>query len=222
MLCAGESEGDEPVVLTDILGLEDALGTMDFKVAGNASGITTFQLDIKSQGVEISTLRDALAQAKRGRLHILRAMDIALSEAAEIKSHIPRLLSFTIPQDSIGKVIGPKGKTLQGLIDMFSLKDISVVSDKGLLQISSFSDQRNADCKETICKLPLTLLLLFADICLPVKLISEPDANARRGSRIPDEVKKLVLGPPPEEGTIYRSAISPLSYLLSSNIQPSA
>lgn len=70
-LILGEKAEDSPVILTDILGLEDALGTMDFKVAGDATGITTFQLDIKSEGLTLATLESALMQAKRGRLHIL-------------------------------------------------------------------------------------------------------------------------------------------------------
>ena len=78
-LILGETEEEEPVVLTDILGLEDALGTMDFKVAGNVEGISTFQLDIKSEGLSMAILEKALQQAKRGRLSILNDMKGALN-----------------------------------------------------------------------------------------------------------------------------------------------
>jgi polyribonucleotide nucleotidyltransferase len=84
-LILGETEGEEPVILTDILGLEDALGTMDFKVAGNETGITTFQLDIKSEGLTLETLERALLQARRGRLSILADMKGSLSEPRRMK-----------------------------------------------------------------------------------------------------------------------------------------
>lgn len=121
-LILGENQEDSsPVILTDILGLEDALGTMDFKVAGNATGITTFQLDIKCDGLTLDTLQQALEQAKRGRLHILEKMQEAIPTTRSLKPSIPRLLSFMIPPEAIGRVIGPKGKTITTLIETYKV-----------------------------------------------------------------------------------------------------
>ena len=95
-LILGEEEGDEPVILTDILGLEDALGTMDFKVAGNETGITSFQLDIKSEGLTVETMKKALMQAQRGRLKILGEMKTALSSPRKLKDTIPKIMAFMV------------------------------------------------------------------------------------------------------------------------------
>ena len=133
-LILGENEGDEPVILTDILGLEDALGTMDFKVAGNETGITTFQLDIKSEGLTIETLSRSLAQAKRGRLSILQNMRAALSEPRPLKASIPKILSFFVPSEALGRVIGPKGATVTKLIETHGLVNINL-EDSGLVQV---------------------------------------------------------------------------------------
>ena len=133
-LILGETSDEEPVILTDILGLEDALGTMDFKIAGNETGITTFQLDIKSEGLTPLTLQRALAQAKRGRLHILKHMRDALSGPRPLKDSIPKILSFMIPTEALGKVIGPKGATVTKLIETHKLVNINL-DDSGLVQV---------------------------------------------------------------------------------------
>lgn len=100
--------GDDAIVLSDITGTEDALGTMDFKVAGDREGITTFQMDIKCEGLALSTMAKALEQARVGRLHILDEMDKVLAgPKAELPSSVPKMASFMVPVDSIGKVIGP-------------------------------------------------------------------------------------------------------------------
>jgi polyribonucleotide nucleotidyltransferase len=134
-LILGESSSEEPVILTDILGLEDALGTMDFKIAGNETGITTFQLDIKSEGLTPETLQRALAQAKRGRLHILKHMRDALPGPRPLKDSIPKILSFMVPTEALGKVIGPKGATVTKLIETHKLVNINL-EDSGLVQVS--------------------------------------------------------------------------------------
>jgi polyribonucleotide nucleotidyltransferase len=95
-LIMGEKEDDEPVVLTDILGLEDALGTMDFKVAGNVAGISTFQLDIKSEGLSMEILSRALQQAKRGRLSILASMQAALATPRDMKDTVPKIMAMAV------------------------------------------------------------------------------------------------------------------------------
>src|SRR5512135_2962594 len=104
-------EGDRVAVLSDILGNEDHLGDMDFKVAGTRDGITAFQMDIKIRGISLEIMRTALEQARAGRMHILGLMDSALpSPRADLSMYAPRLTSFKVPVDMIGAVIGPGGK----------------------------------------------------------------------------------------------------------------
>lgn len=141
-LILGEKEDDSPVILTDILGLEDALGTMDFKVAGDEDGITTFQLDIKSEGLTLSTLESALMQAKRGRLHILSKMKAILDSPRPLKDSVPKMTTMTVPAELIGKIIGPKGKTIQDLITNNGVTNINL-EDDGSIQIESFSIEKN-------------------------------------------------------------------------------
>ena len=117
--CAGIAmglvkEGDKVEVLTDILGVEDALGDMDFKIAGTERGITAVQMDIKADGLSVDTLREALARAREARLRILEAMNETLEAAREEMSpHAPRIVTLQINPQKIGEVIGPKGKTIR-------------------------------------------------------------------------------------------------------------
>ncbi|WP_420440800.1 polyribonucleotide nucleotidyltransferase [Candidatus Palauibacter sp.] len=117
--CAGIAmglvkEGDKVEVLTDILGVEDALGDMDFKIAGTERGITAVQMDIKADGLSVDTLREALARARDARLRILEAMNEKLETAREEMSpHAPRIVTLQINPQKIGEVIGPKGKTIR-------------------------------------------------------------------------------------------------------------
>ncbi|MYC88173.1 MAG: polyribonucleotide nucleotidyltransferase [Gemmatimonadales bacterium] len=117
--CAGIAmglikEGDQVEILTDILGVEDALGDMDFKVAGTERGITAVQMDIKADGLSVDTLREALARARDARLRILAAMNETLEAAREEMSpHAPRIVTLQINPQKIGEVIGPKGKTIR-------------------------------------------------------------------------------------------------------------
>ena len=109
-------EGDNYRVLTDILGLEDALGDMDFKVCGTAEGVTALQMDIKVGGITPQIMREALAQAKEGRLHILGKMaEVLAAPRAELSPTAPRILSLKINPELIGKVIGPGGKQVREL-----------------------------------------------------------------------------------------------------------
>ncbi|MCL4433994.1 MAG: polyribonucleotide nucleotidyltransferase [Actinobacteria bacterium] len=104
------------VTLTDILGMEDALGDMDFKVAGTRDSITALQLDTKIDGIPAEVLAQALQQAKRARLHILDAMlQVIDKPRATVSSNAPKIVAFEIPQDKIGEVIGPKGKVINTL-----------------------------------------------------------------------------------------------------------
>ncbi|RYY55383.1 MAG: polyribonucleotide nucleotidyltransferase [Chitinophagaceae bacterium] len=108
------TKGDKFAVLTDILGDEDHLGDMDFKVTGTREGITGVQMDIKVDGLKMEVMQQALDQARRGRLHILDAMYECLPEArAEVKPHAPRMTKLVIDREFIGAVIGPGGKVIQ-------------------------------------------------------------------------------------------------------------
>jgi polyribonucleotide nucleotidyltransferase len=110
-------EGERVAILSDILGNEDHLGDMDFKVAGTQQGITAFQMDIKIQGITLAIMEKALAQAKDGRLHILGVMNRYLGEPrAELSQFAPRLQTVKIPVDMIGTLIGPGGKNIRQLV----------------------------------------------------------------------------------------------------------
>ncbi len=122
-------EGDDYVILTDIQGLEDHLGDMDFKVAGTSDGITALQMDMKITGVSAELLKGALGQAKKGRLEILETMRGAISEVrSEVSNYAPRVEVLKIPKDKIGMLIGPGGKTINALQDEFGV-NISVEED---------------------------------------------------------------------------------------------
>ena len=111
-------EGDRYAILTDILGTEDHLGDMDFKVAGTRDGITSIQMDIKIEGLDLKIMEEAMTQAKAGRLHILGEMEKALAEPrTELSRYAPRIVTVQIPVDKIGELIGPKGKNIRGIQD---------------------------------------------------------------------------------------------------------
>lgn len=110
-------EGEEFTVLTDIMGLEDHLGDMDFKVAGTKSGITALQMDIKITGITEEIMRIALKQALDARLEILELMNNTIPTPAPIKSNVPRIYQMNIPTDKIAVLIGPGGKNIKGIID---------------------------------------------------------------------------------------------------------
>ena len=110
-------EGEEFTVLTDIMGLEDHLGDMDFKVAGTKSGITALQMDIKITGITEEIMRIALNQAHVARQQILEVMNAAISSPADLKPNVPRIQQITIPKDKIAILIGPGGKNIKGIIE---------------------------------------------------------------------------------------------------------
>jgi polyribonucleotide nucleotidyltransferase len=139
--CAGVAmglikEGDKVAILTDILGSEDHLGDMDFKVAGTEQGITSIQMDIKIEGLDLKIMEDALERARKGRLHILKEMAKVLpSPRTELSKYAPRIFTMQIKPDKIGDVIGPKGKTIRGIQDATGAK-ISI-EDTGVVTISA-------------------------------------------------------------------------------------
>ncbi|CAN5781106.1 polyribonucleotide nucleotidyltransferase [soil metagenome] len=139
--CAGVAmglikEGDKVAILTDILGSEDHLGDMDFKVAGTEKGITSIQMDIKIEGLDLKLMEQALEKARRGRLHILKEMAKALpGPRTELSQFAPRIFTMQIKPDKIGDVIGPKGKTIRGIQDATGAR-ISI-EDSGVVTISA-------------------------------------------------------------------------------------
>ena len=142
-------EGDKFVVLSDILGDEDHLGDMDFKVTGTQEGITALQMDIKVDGLTRQTLEDALAQAKRGRLHILEAMLGVLPEPrAELSRFAPRIETVQVKVDKIRDIIGPGGKVIRGIIEQTGAA--INVDDSGRVQIASDDPDAIAKAKRII------------------------------------------------------------------------
>ncbi|MAK71241.1 MAG: polyribonucleotide nucleotidyltransferase, partial [Idiomarinaceae bacterium] len=136
-------EGDKHVVLSDILGDEDHLGDMDFKVAGNTDGITALQMDIKIDGITREIMESALAQAKAARLHILKVMDEAIgSHREELSSYAPRFSTIKIDQDKIKDVIGKGGAVIRELTE--STNTNIEIGDDGTIKIAA-SDQADAD-----------------------------------------------------------------------------
>ena len=129
-------EGKEIRILTDIQGIEDFLGDMDFKVAGTDKGITALQMDMKITGLEIKTIAEAINQARPARLHILEKMLEAIDTPRDgMSPHAPRLLSFRIDPELIGTVIGPGGRTIKGITERTNTK--IDIEDSGIVTIAS-------------------------------------------------------------------------------------
>ncbi|HEU0053228.1 MAG TPA: polyribonucleotide nucleotidyltransferase, partial [Longimicrobium sp.] len=142
-------EGDRVAVLTDILGAEDALGDMDFKVAGTREGVTSIQMDIKIAGLTIEIMREALQRANRGRLHILDIMDQALpAPRAELSKYAPRIITIKINPSKIGEVIGPKGKTIRGIQEATGAT--INIEDDGTIMIASVNGEGGERAKAMI------------------------------------------------------------------------
>ncbi len=129
-------EGKEVRILTDIQGIEDFLGDMDFKVAGTDKGITALQMDMKITGLPVSIISDAIKKARPARLHILEKMKEAIDKPQEsLSPHAPRLLSFRIDPELIGTVIGPGGRTIKGITERTNTK--IDIEDGGIVTIAS-------------------------------------------------------------------------------------
>jgi polyribonucleotide nucleotidyltransferase len=129
-------EGENYAILTDIAGAEDHYGDMDFKVAGTRKGITALQMDIKIMGITPQIMREALEQARQGRLFLLDTMDGVIANASEEKSQFaPRIHTIQIPTDKIRDLIGPGGKVIRGIIDATGVK--IDVDDTGRVNVAS-------------------------------------------------------------------------------------
>ena len=136
-------------ILSDILGLEDALGDMDFKIAGDMEGITAFQLDIKVEGITIEVMQAALAQAKQGRLHILHKMLETCPKSKEnLSSYAPRIETIMIKPSKIGTLIGPAGKQIRAIIEETGAQ--IDIDDSGRVSIASTSSESMNRAKEMI------------------------------------------------------------------------
>ena len=132
-------EGEHVRVLSDILGDEDHLGDMDFKVAGTADGVTSLQMDIKISGVNREVMRQALHQAKEGRLHILGIMNATLPAArTSVSGHAPRIITLRVKPEKIREIIGPGGKVIRGIIEATGVK--MDVEDDGTVTIASIDE----------------------------------------------------------------------------------
>jgi polyribonucleotide nucleotidyltransferase len=142
-------ENEKFVILSDILGIEDALGDMDFKVAGNKEGITAFQMDIKVEGITIEIMTEALEQAKAGRIHILNKMTEACPKPkAELSVYAPRIETLFIKPSKIAIVIGPGGKQIRSIIETTGV-EINI-DDDGRVSISSSSKEGIEEAKRII------------------------------------------------------------------------
>jgi polyribonucleotide nucleotidyltransferase len=152
--CAGVAmglikDGDKVAILTDILGSEDALGDMDFKVAGTTTGITSIQMDIKIAGLTLEIMKDALERARKGRLHILGEMEKAMPRhRPQLSPWAPRIITIQIKPDKIGDIIGPKGKTIRGIQDATGAK--INVDDSGLITISAVGGEAGEKAREMV------------------------------------------------------------------------
>ncbi|MBE0591712.1 MAG: polyribonucleotide nucleotidyltransferase, partial [Gemmatimonadales bacterium] len=152
--CAGVAmglikDGDRVAVLTDILGTEDHLGDMDFKVAGTRDGVTAIQMDIKILGLDLATVREALQKARVARLHILDVMAQTLAEPrTQLSKYAPRIITIQINPERIGDIIGPKGKIIRGIQEETGA-EINV-DDSGLVTISSVDGDAGERARQMI------------------------------------------------------------------------
>ena len=152
--CAGVAmglvtDGERAAVLTDILGLEDFLGDMDFKVAGTRRGVTSIQMDIKIDGLTVELLDEALQRAHKGRMHILDCMDAALQAPRDdLSEYAPRIVSIRINPEKIGEIIGPKGKTIRAIQEESGAT--IEVDDDGVVKIAAVSGEAGARAREMI------------------------------------------------------------------------
>jgi len=141
-------ENDRIVILSDILGVEDHFGDMDFKVTGTRQGITAFQMDVKISGLDLSIIKQALSQAREGRLHILSIMEKTIDRPRpQLSVYAPRIITFKIKPEKIGEVIGPGGKMIRTIIEQTGAK--IDIEDDGSIFIAS-TDQKAAEAAQNL------------------------------------------------------------------------
>lgn len=186
-------EDSEVRVLSDILGTEDHLGDMDFKVAGTREGITAVQMDIKIKGLDLAIMEQALEQAREGRYHILSIMEDAIAEPRQnLSPYAPRIISLEIPIDKIGAVIGPGGKTIRSIVEETGVK--IDIDDNGIVLIASNDEEMSSRAVEIV-----------------MSIIKEPELNEVYDGKV---VKIMDFGAfveilPGKEGMVH---ISELEY----------
>ena len=186
------AEGDEVRILTDIQGIEDFLGDMDFKVAGTDTGITALQMDMKITGLAMDTVAKAIRQAKPARLHILEKMLAVIDRPrADLSPYAPRLLTMKIDPEIIGLVIGPGGKTIKGITDQTGAR--VDIDDDGTVTISAIEPQRAERAKKLIYNM--------------TRKLNEGDVYVGRVNRIID-IGAFVEVLPGKEGMIHISQLA--------------
>jgi polyribonucleotide nucleotidyltransferase len=185
-------EGDEVRILTDIQGIEDFLGDMDFKVAGTDKGITALQMDMKITGLSIETIGKAIEQAKPARLHILQEMLKAIDKPrSELSPYAPRLLTIKIDPELIGLVIGPSGKTIKAITEQTGAK--IDIEDSGIVTISAVEAEKAEKAKQIISNM--------------TRKLNEGDVYVGRVTRIID-IGAFVEVLPGKEGMIHISQLA--------------
>ncbi|AWM14131.1 polyribonucleotide nucleotidyltransferase [Flavobacterium sp. NRK F10] len=229
------TDGDKFAVLSDILGDEDHLGDMDFKVTGTADGITACQMDIKIEGLRYDIMEQALAQAKDGRMHILGKITDTLAQPnTTVKPKAPKIIKFDIPKDYIGAVIGPGGKNIQALqADTKTTIVINEEGDFGIIEIlgtdqdgmdkaiKSIQNQIFAPVEGEIYKVKVTKILDFGAVVefVPGKdsLLHVSELDWKRVEKVSDilkegdelEVKYLGLDPKTKKPKVSRKVLLP-------------
>ena len=185
-------EGDEVRILTDIQGIEDFLGDMDFKVAGTDSGVTALQMDMKITGLSMDTVAKAIHQAKPARLHILEEMLKAIPEPrAELSPYAPRLLTMKIDPELIGMVIGPSGKTIRAIVEQTDTK--IDIEDDGTVVIAAVEAQKAEKARKLIFNM--------------TRKLNEGDVYLGKVTRIID-IGAFVEVLPGKEGMIHISQLA--------------
>ncbi|HZV13617.1 MAG TPA: polyribonucleotide nucleotidyltransferase [Candidatus Kapabacteria bacterium] len=185
-------EKDRVAVLSDILGNEDHLGDMDFKVAGTRDGITAFQMDIKIQGISMEIIKTALHQAKEGRLHILGEMAKAIDKPRpDVSPFAPRLTTLKVPVDMIGAVIGPGGKTIRGITEA-SGAEVNI-EDDGTVTVAAVDSAAADKAIEMIKKI--------------VELPEEGKVYHGRVTQIKEGIGAIVEFLPKREGLVHISQL---------------
>jgi polyribonucleotide nucleotidyltransferase len=185
-------EGDEVRILTDIQGIEDFLGDMDFKVAGTEDGITALQMDMKITGLPMETISQAIKQATAARLHILEKMLMTIDQPREsLSPYAPRLMTLKIDPDMIGLVIGPGGKTIKGITEQTGSK--IDISDDGTVTICAIQAERAEKAKRLIYQM--------------TRKLNEGDVYLGRVTRIID-IGAFVEVLPNKEGMIHISQLA--------------
>ena len=142
-------EGEKIAILSDILGDEDHLGDMDFKVCGTTDGVTAFQMDLKIGGISRTIMEQALEQAKEGRLHIIGEMNKAIDKArSSVSSFAPRIFTIKVKPDKVREVIGSGGKVIRGIIEQTGVK--IDIEDDGSVSVASNDAQKSEKALEII------------------------------------------------------------------------